>query len=117
MAACHPRPPLQHLQHPQLQEANGVGVGVQGLGLGNIGTQSQVTSQQSHYPPHLLNWVYLAIADQNPPQPPDQTRSVRTFSFSITRSHSNIDLHISKNLSSRMLAAKNVMLHPFYTQF
>ncbi|XP_012252839.2 zinc finger CCHC domain-containing protein 24-like isoform X2 [Athalia rosae] len=75
MATCHPRPPLQHLQHPQLQEANGVGAVGVGLGLGNIGTQSQVTSQQSHYPPHLLNWVYLAIADQNPPQPPDQTRS------------------------------------------
>ncbi|XP_015585998.1 zinc finger CCHC domain-containing protein 24 isoform X2 [Cephus cinctus] len=81
MAACHPRPPLQHLQHPQLQEST-VSLG----SLGNIGSigsingltnqnQPATTIQQSHhYPPHLLNWVYLAIADQNPPQPPDQNK-------------------------------------------
>lgn len=48
MAACHPRPPLhlQHPQHPQLDAR---------------------FPKSQHYPPHLLNWVYLAIAEQNRP--------------------------------------------------
>ncbi|CAD6217104.1 GSCOCG00004672001-RA-CDS [Cotesia congregata] len=62
MAACHPRP-LQHLQ-------------IHDSGINNVQTVGNINHLQSHsqnhqnlpahYSPHLLNWVYLAIADQNP---------------------------------------------------
>ncbi|XP_012270065.1 zinc finger CCHC domain-containing protein 24-like isoform X2 [Orussus abietinus] len=67
MAACHPRPALQHLQHLQLREPTAVGLG------------GQQPLQQAHYPPHLLNWVYLAIAEQSPAQPPDQNKLLPTI--------------------------------------
>nr|XP_033336254.1 zinc finger CCHC domain-containing protein 24-like [Megalopta genalis] len=63
MAACHPRQVVQHLR---LQEPGQIGIGV---GVG-VGSQGQKSLQQPHYSPHLLNWVYLAITDQNRAQPP-----------------------------------------------
>ncbi|XP_043280721.1 zinc finger CCHC domain-containing protein 24-like isoform X2 [Venturia canescens] len=99
MAACHPRPPLQHLQqHRHIQDGNNGAFGLNALQnpLGP-GTQAltslsqQQQQQQQHllhqannhpYPPHLLNWVYLAIADQNPAhqQPPsDQSKLLPTI--------------------------------------
>ncbi|XP_034951895.1 zinc finger CCHC domain-containing protein 24-like isoform X2 [Chelonus insularis] len=63
MAACHPRP----LQHLQIQDNS--------LNIGN----HQNTLQQQHYPPRLLNWVYLAIADQNPTQHSDQSKLLPTI--------------------------------------
>ncbi|XP_011301519.1 zinc finger CCHC domain-containing protein 24 isoform X1 [Fopius arisanus] len=67
MAACHPRPPPQSLQHLQLQE--------------NPQSHHQNSMPQtihSNYPPHLLNWVYLAITDQNPPPHSDQSKLLPT---------------------------------------
>lgn len=61
MAACHPTPAVQRMQ---LQDSTRMSYGA--------GAPNQKTLQQSTYPPHLLNWVYLAIAEQNPSQPPDQ---------------------------------------------
>ncbi|XP_011157294.1 zinc finger CCHC domain-containing protein 24 [Solenopsis invicta] len=63
MAACHSTPAVQRLQ---LQDSTRIGYG--------IGASSQKTVQHSTYPPHLLNWVYLAIAEQNPSQPSDQSK-------------------------------------------
>lgn len=65
MAACHPTPAVQRLQ---LQDSTRINYSA----INGIGAPSQKTLQQSNYPPHLLNWVYLAIAEQNPSQPPDQ---------------------------------------------
>ncbi|XP_070167164.1 zinc finger CCHC domain-containing protein 24 isoform X3 [Polyergus mexicanus] len=62
MAACHPTPAVQRMQ---LQDSTRMSYGA--------GAPNQKTLQQSTYPPHLLNWVYLAIAEQNPSQPLDQT--------------------------------------------
>ncbi|XP_066598670.1 zinc finger CCHC domain-containing protein 24-like [Prorops nasuta] len=84
MAACHPRPALQHLQ---LQEPGPIG----------LGNQSQKTHQQPHYSPHLLNWVYLAIADQNPSpsQPPDQSKLLPTIWSNFSAPGSQTFLHQS----------------------
>lgn len=65
MAACHSTPAVQRLQ---LQDSTRIGYNA----INGIGASSQKTLQQSTYPPHLLNWVYLAIAEQNPTQSPDQ---------------------------------------------
>ncbi|XP_057322680.1 zinc finger CCHC domain-containing protein 24-like isoform X1 [Microplitis mediator] len=61
MAACHPRP----LQHLQIHDGT----------ISNVQTVGNINHHQTHnqnhqnipahYSPHLLNWVYLAIADQN----------------------------------------------------
>lgn len=80
MAACHPRPAVQHLQ---LQEPPQLGLG----SINGIAGQGQKPLQQAHYSPHLLNWVYLTIADQNHAQQPDQVLSaskpsvIRCFVF------------------------------------
>jgi len=66
MAACHSTPAVQ--QRLQLQDSTRIGYGA----INGIGVSSQKTLQQSTYPPHLLNWFYLAIAEQNPSQSPDQ---------------------------------------------
>jgi len=70
MAACHPTPAVQRVQ---LQDSTRIGYGAT---INDISTHgSQKTLQQSTtYPPHLLNWVYLAIAEQNPSQPADQVK-------------------------------------------
>lgn len=65
MAACHSTPAVQRLQ---LQDSTRIGYGA----INGVGASSQKSLQQSTYPPHLLNWFYLAIAEQNPSQPPDQ---------------------------------------------
>lgn len=52
------------MQRMQLQDSTRISYGTS--------APNQKTLQQSTYPPHLLNWVYLAIAEQNPSQPPDQ---------------------------------------------
>ncbi|XP_020285393.1 zinc finger CCHC domain-containing protein 24-like [Pseudomyrmex gracilis] len=68
MAACHPTPAVQRVQ---LQDSTRIGYGaINGLGASN----QKTLHQQTNYPPHLLNWVYLAIAEQNPSQPPDQSK-------------------------------------------
>ncbi|TGZ54480.1 Zinc finger CCHC domain-containing protein 24 [Temnothorax longispinosus] len=67
MAACHSTPAVQRLQ---LQDSTRIGYGA----INGIGSSSQKGLQQSTYPPHLLNWVYLAFTDQNPSQPPDQSK-------------------------------------------
>ncbi|XP_076161646.1 zinc finger CCHC domain-containing protein 24 isoform X1 [Ptiloglossa arizonensis] len=72
MAACHPRPLVQHLQ---LQEPAQVGLG----SINGIANQTQKPLQQPHYSPHLLNWVYLAIADQNHGHQPDQSKLLPTI--------------------------------------
>lgn len=64
MAACHPRAAVQHLRLPD--------PGQIGLGPSINSHGPKPLAQQPHYPPHPLNWVYLAIADQNRAQPPDQ---------------------------------------------
>lgn len=86
MAACHPRPAVQHLQ---LQEPAQVGLG----SINGIGTQGQKSLQQPHYPPHLLNWVYLAFADQNPPPPPDQSKLLPTIWSNFPTTPSQTYLH------------------------
>jgi hypothetical protein len=70
MAACHPTPAVQRLQ---LQDSTRIGYGTT---INSMNTHnSQKTLQQSTtYPPHLLNWVYLAIAEQNPSQAADQVK-------------------------------------------
>lgn len=65
MAACHSTTAVQRLQ---LQDSARIGYNA----INGIGASSQKTLQQSTYPPHLLNWVYLAIAEQNPTQSSDQ---------------------------------------------
>lgn len=72
MAACHPRPAVQQLR---LQEPAQISLGP----INGIGSQGQKQLQQPHYSPHLLNWVYLAIADQNRAQPSDQGKLVPTI--------------------------------------
>lgn len=70
MATCHPRPLMQHLR---LQEQAQVGLG----SINGVGSQGQKVLQQTHYQPHLLNWVYLAITDQNSAQLSDQVNRLR----------------------------------------
>ncbi|XP_033213358.1 zinc finger CCHC domain-containing protein 24-like [Belonocnema kinseyi] len=92
MAACHPRPPLQHQQLQQ--ESNPIGIG--GItGLNRIGPQGQQIHQQTHYAhPHRLNWVYLTIADQNPTQP-DQNKLLPTTWGSFPTASPQTYLHQS----------------------
>lgn len=95
MAACHPRAPLQHLQHqqqhhhhhhhhhhhPQLQhqqQESNTTINLGGITLNGITPQTpQQIHQQAHYAhPHRLNWVYLTIADQTPTT--DQSKLLST---------------------------------------
>ncbi|KAI4495889.1 hypothetical protein M0802_008295 [Mischocyttarus mexicanus] len=87
MATCHPRPLVQHLQ---LQEQTQVGLGT----INSVGNQGQKMLQQTHYQPHLLNWVYLAITDQNsPPQLSDQKKLLPTKWSSYATANSQTYLH------------------------
>lgn len=76
MAACHPTPAIQHLQP---QESSQFGLG----SMNALGSQGRKPLHQPHYPPHLLNWVYLAIADQNSAQPRDQVLKSLSLSLKI----------------------------------
>ncbi|KAL6443802.1 hypothetical protein ACFW04_001695 [Cataglyphis niger] len=94
MAACHPTPAMQRMQ---LQDSTRISY--------SAGASNQKTLQQSTYPPHLLNWVYLAIAEQNPSQPPDQTYlhqgslnpsgSIRPMRGSVTENIADLAEHFT----------------------
>ncbi|KAG7209991.1 hypothetical protein KM043_011576 [Ampulex compressa] len=77
------------MQHLQIQEPPQVGLG----SINGLGTQGQKALQQSHYPPHLLNWVYLAIADQAATQPTDQNKLLPTIWSSFPTPTSQTYLH------------------------
>ncbi|XP_043599704.1 zinc finger CCHC domain-containing protein 24-like [Bombus pyrosoma] len=86
MAACHPTPAIQHLQP---QESPQLGLGP----MNAAGSQGQKPIHQPHYSPHLLNWVYLAIADQNSAQTQDQSKLFPTiwsgFSTATSQTHTH----------------------------
>lgn len=77
MAACHPTPAIQHLQP---QESPQLGLGP----MNAAGNQGQKPIHQPHYSPHLLNWVYLAIADQNSAQTRDQVLQFLSLSLCVS---------------------------------
>lgn len=77
MAACHPTPAIQHLQS---QESPQLGLGP----MNAAGSQGQKPIHQPHYSPHLLNWVYLAIADQNSAQTRDQVLQFLSFCLYVS---------------------------------
>ncbi|XP_029041935.1 zinc finger CCHC domain-containing protein 24 [Osmia lignaria lignaria] len=84
MATCHPKPTIQQLH--QLQEPIQLGLrSVNNL----VANPGQKSVQRTHYSPHLLNWIYLAIADHNVPSP-DQSKLLPGIwnGFPATRSHS-----------------------------
>jgi len=68
MAACHPTPAVQRLQ---LQDSTRIGYGAT---INSMNSSQKTLQQSTTYPPHLLNWVYLAIAEQNPSQAADQVK-------------------------------------------
>ncbi|KAK1129770.1 Zinc finger CCHC domain-containing protein 24 [Melipona bicolor] len=88
MAACHPTPAIQHLQPQESSQQLGLGA------MNAIGSQGQKPPlHQTHYSPHLLNWVYLAITDQNSAQTRDQSKLFPTiwsgFSTGTSQTHSH----------------------------
>ncbi|XP_011329776.1 zinc finger CCHC domain-containing protein 24-like isoform X1 [Ooceraea biroi] len=89
MAACHPTPAVQRLQ---LQDSTRIGYGATINGIGAHGSQKAL-QQSTTYPPHLLNWVYLAIAEQNPSQPSDQSKLLPTVWNNFPGATSHTYLH------------------------
>ncbi|XP_044004391.1 zinc finger CCHC domain-containing protein 24-like isoform X2 [Aphidius gifuensis] len=80
MAACHSHPRA----HLQIQD--------------NDYPQNHQQKIQSNYPPHLLNWVYLAISDQNSIQHNDQNNIFPTIWGNFpTANNSHHQSYISKN--------------------
>lgn len=90
MAACHSTPAVQRLQ---LQDSTRIGYSA----INGIGASSQKTLQQSTYPPHLLNWVYLAIAEQNPTQSSDQVVIRDDWNIGVQHRVNPIALRIGEN--------------------
>ncbi|KAK0080770.1 hypothetical protein PV325_013342 [Microctonus aethiopoides] len=84
MAACHPRPPPSSLQHLQISD---VGIN-NNISVVNQNHQNSI-QQTTHYPSHLLNWVYLTIADQNSQQNHEQNKLLPTIwgNFPTASSH------------------------------
>lgn len=65
MAACRPRPVPSHHQLLQQQQQQQQQISHLQLQQQDNAVLHQNLHQQSHYSPQILNWVYLAIEDQN----------------------------------------------------
>ncbi|OAD60696.1 Zinc finger CCHC domain-containing protein 24 [Eufriesea mexicana] len=96
MAACYPPPALQHLHS---QESSQLGLGSMNV----IGNQGQKPLHQPHYSSHLLNWVYLAIADQDTPQQRDQSKILSPIWSGFSTATSQTHLHCGTLDSARII--------------